>query len=337
MLRDLSPQSIAKALGLLVLAAAVACFVLAPVIGEALFASMWGIEPLTYIGAALLAMGLVILLLAFALPQVMRKDGEESQSETKDWSSVTQQYFELFDHDLGRPLRRILGKERELRAYLRASENGANNDANHDEIIELLDEIEMQAPNFRLMMSNIRVLIQLEAPDASFEPQPVEVSEVVRRIIDRYNPVAAEASKSITWWADPPDFGIVYSDSAAIEHIVTNLVDNAIRFARAQVEVGLTREDSRFSIHVWDDGAGVASHYRPHVFDRGWTPAVARREEKTSSGLGLYIAHTLSTRYGGDLTIESATESATSTGPDDQTAFVLTLPSLPTPKVAAAR
>ena len=331
MLRDLSPQSIAKALGLLVLAVAVVCFVLAPIIGEALFASMWGIEPLTYMGATLLAMGLTILLLAFALPQMMRKDSEES--DTQDWSSVTQQYFELFDHDLGRPLRRILGKERELRAYLRASDNGANNDANNDEIIELLDEIEMQAPNFRLMMSNIRVLIQLEAPDASFEPQPVEVSEVVRRIIDRYNPVAAEAGKSITWWADPPDFGIVYSDSAAIEHIVTNLVDNAIRFARAQVEVGLTREDSYFSIHVWDDGAGVAAHYRPHVFDRGWTPAVARREEKTSSGLGLYIAHTLSTRYGGDLTIESAT----STGPDDHTAFVLTLPSFPAPKVAAAR
>ncbi len=327
--RDLSPQFIAKALGLLILAAAAACFALAPLIGEALFASMWGVEPLTYIGAALLAIGLAILLLAFALPQMTSKYTGGSQRHAQDWSSVTQQYFELFDHDLGRPLRRILGKERELRAYLRASENGANN----EEVVELLDEIEMQAPNFRLMMSNIRVLIQLEAPDASFEPQPVEVSAVVRRIIDRYNPVADEASKSITWWADPPEFGIVYSDSAAIEHIVTNLVDNAIRFARSQVEVGLTREDSHFSIHVWDDGEGVAAHYRPHVFDRGWTPAVARREEKTSSGLGLYIAHTLSTRYGGNLTIESAT----STGPDDHTAFVLTLPSFTAPKVAAAR
>ena len=340
-------------MGLLTLAAALACFALAPLVGEALFAVIWGIEPLTYIGAALLASGLTVLLLAYAIPQILRARSEEPHRDMQDWSSVTQQYFELFDHDLGRPLRRILGKERELRAFLRASENGANsqasNDASNDEITELLDEIEMQAPNFRLMMSNIRVLIQLEAPDASFEPQPVEVSEVVRRIIDRYNPVAAEANKSITWWADPPEFGIVYSDSAAIEHIVTNLVDNAIRFAHSQVEVGLTREDSRFSIHVWDDGEGVAAHYRPHIFDRGWTPAVARREEKTSSGLGLYIAHTLSTRYGGDLTIENATEntnenaaentseSAAPTGPDDHTAFVLTLPSLPAADGAAVR
>ncbi len=329
-------QAIAKVAGLLIVAIAIACFVLAPVFGEVLFADIWGVEPLTYIGAALLAFGLATTLLAYALPQLLRLRNGTPQRDMRDWSSVTQQYFELFDHDLGRPLRRILGKERELRAYLRASENGANSHAdshaNSHEIAELLDEIEMQAPNFRLMMSNIRVLIQLESPDGSFEPQPVEVSEVVRRIIDRYNPVAAEANKTITWWADPPEFGIVYSDSAAIEHIVTNLVDNAIRFAGSQVEVGLTRGDSRFSVHVWDDGEGVAARYRPHIFDRGWTPAVARREEKTSSGLGLYIAHTLSTRYGGNLTIENTTPS----GPEDHTAFVLSLPSLPIEETVAA-
>lgn len=317
----MSVQLIAKVVGLLIVAAAIVAFMLAPIIGEALFTDIWGVEPLTYVGAALLTLGLATLLFAYAAPQLFSQRNGESRRDMQDWSSVTQQYFELFDHDLGRPLRRILGKQRELRAYLRASENGANN----REVVELLDEIEMQAPNFRLMMSNIRVLIQLEAPDATFEPQPVEVSEVVRRIVDRYNPVAAEANKSITWWAEPSEFGIVYSNSAAIEHIVTNLVDNAIRFADSEVEVALTRDATSFSVHVWDDGEGVAAHYRPHVFDQGWTPAVARREEKTSSGLGLYIARTLSTRYGGALIIEDSTSS----GPDDHAGFVLTLPSLP--------
>ena len=191
----------------------------------------------------------------------------------------------------------------------------------------------MQAPNFRLMMSNIRVLIQLEAPDASFEPQPVEVSEVVRPHHRPLQPRRRRREQVHNMVGGTRRISHRLFGQRRIEHIVTNLVDNAIRFARSQVEVGLTRKDSRFSIHVWDDGEGVAAHYRPHVFDRGWTPAVARHEEKTSSGLGLYIAHTLSTRYGGDLTIESAT----STGPDDNTAFVLTLPSHPAPKVAAAR
>ena len=319
MLSRVSGQAVARAAALLIVAAAAACLGLAPLIGEALFAAIWGVEPLTYIGAALLIVGLAALALTYALPQALKRGASEGaeRRDMRDWSSVTQQYFELFDHDLGRPLRRILGKERELRAFLRASDDGDNS----AEVVDLLDEIEMQAPNFRLMMSNIRVLIQLEAPDASFSPQPVEAAAVVRRIVDRYIPVASDANKSITWWADPSEFGIVYSDSAAIEHIVTNLVDNAIRFADSQVEVGLSMDDGRFFVRVWDDGPGVPARYRRHIFERGWTPAVARREEKTSSGLGLYIAHTLAVRYGGDLAIESAASE-----PDEQAAFALSLP-----------
>lgn len=319
MLGRVSGQAVARAAALLIVAAAAACLGLAPLIGAALFAAIWGVEPLTYIGAALLIVGLGALALTYALPQALKRGASEGDErrDMRDWSSVTQQYFELFDHDLGRPLRRILGKERELRAFLRASDDGENS----AEVVELLDEIEMQAPNFRLMMSNIRVLIQLEAPDASFSPQPVEAAAVVRRIVDRYIPVASDAKKSITWWADPSEFGIVYSDSAAIEHIVTNLVDNAIRFADSQVEVGLSRDEALFFVRVWDDGPGVPARYRRHIFERGWTPAVARREEKTSSGLGLYIAHTLAVRYGGDLAIESAASE-----PDEQAAFALSLP-----------
>ena len=309
--------TLARAAGLVAMAAAAACLALAPLIGEALFADIWGVEPLTYIGAALLIAGLSAVALSYALPNALsrRARNGEQPRDMSDWSSVTQQYFELFDHDLGRPLRRILGKERELRAYLRAAER-----EDGDEIAELLDEIEMQAPNFRLMMSNIRVLIQLEAPDASLTPQPVEVSAVVRRIVDRYNPVAKDTNKSITWWAEPSEFGIVYSDSAAIEHIVTNLVDNAIRFAESQVEISLSRDAARFFVQVWDDGPGVPAHYRGLIFERGWTPAVARGDEKTSSGLGLHIASALAARYGGDLSIK------TGNAPDDQGGFVLSLP-----------
>ena len=114
----------------------------------------------------------------------------------------------------------------------------------------------------------------------------------------------------------------MYCDSAAIEHIVTNLVDNTVRFATEHIEIRLTKNPSHFFIRIWDDGPGIAQHYIRHRFDRGWTPHLARREEKTSSGLGLYIARTLAKRYGGELTVESVTE------PDEEhhTIFLLTLP-----------
>ncbi len=187
---------------------------------------------------------------------------------------------------------------------------------------ELLDEIERQTPNFRLMLSNIRVLVQLEAPDSGGQLQPVEPQEVVRRIVDRYTSLGGNHRKDISWWSEPSEFGIVYSDSSAIEHVVTNLIDNAVRFASDQVEVRITKTPTHFFVRVWDDGPGIGTQYLQHVFDRGWTPEVARREERTSSGLGLYIARTLARKYGGEMTVESVTGPE----PEHHTAFLLSLP-----------
>ena len=295
-------------------------FILAPIIGDNLFDTLWGVEPLTYIGAVLLLVGLGAISLSIVMPALISIwTGGTGAQETIEqrWSQVTQRYFELFDHDLSRPLRRILGKERELRAVLRSTGT-----VDGTEIKELLDEIERQAPSFRLMISNVRVLVQLESPQAPVRNDPVEPTEVIRKIVDRYMPLAAESSKDVTWWSEPSEFGIVYSDSSVIEHIVVNLVDNAVRYAASQVEVRLSKNPSHFFIRVWDDGPGIAAAYIPLVFDHGWTPEIARREEKTSSGLGLFIARTLAKSSGGDITVESVVAPAAGS----HTAFLLGLP-----------
>ena len=301
--------------------------ILAPIVGEKLFDSLWGVEPLAYIGAIFLVIGSGSIAASYLIPELIaRRSGLPAAEENLErrWSQVTQRYFDLFDHDLSRPLRRILGKERELRAVIRAA--GTGDDPG---VKDLLDEIERQAPSFRLMISNIRVLVDLEAPESRINREPVEPSQVVRRIVDRYTPVGAESGKEISWWSEPSEFGIVYCDSSAIEHIVVNLVDNAVRCAESQVEVKLSKNPSHFFIRVWDDGPGISPTYLPHIFDHGWTPEVARREEKTSSGLGLFISKTLAETSGGDLTVESvALVSPFQLGPQPEhhTEFLLSLP-----------
>ena len=297
------------------------CLILSFFAGPAVFDYLWGVEPLAYIGGVALMVGLAISITGLAVATMRangRNQGEpDREHQSEQWRETTRQFFELVDHDLGRPLRRIAGKERELRAAIRAA-GGPDDPA----VQELMDEIARQTPNFRLMLSNIQVLVQLEAPGGAPPTGPVEPSEVVRRIADRYFPVAAEAGKELTWWAEPPDFGIVSSDSHAIEHIVTNLVDNAVTHADGNVEISLSKDDTRFYVQVWDDGPGIASHYLEYLFDRGWTPEVGRREEKTSSGLGLFIARRLAQRCGGELTVESVAAPQA----DHHTAFLLALP-----------
>ncbi len=317
-----SPLLLALCAASLVVAfAGIVCLILAPLFGSAVFNSLWGVEPLSYIGALLLIAGLAsagIGMGAAALNGNSRIGSEWTREEQNNhWRETTEQFFRLFDHDLGRPLRRIAGKQREVQAALDASGELFN-----PTVQELIDEIARQTPNFRLMLSNIEVLVQLEAPGDPPSSSPVEPSQIVRRIADRYTPVASELDKDITWWAEPSEFGMASSDPHAIEHIVTNLVDNAVAHADTRVDVTLTRDGTNFQIAVWDDGPGIASQYLEHIFDRGWTPEVGQREEKTSSGLGLFIARTLARRCGGEVSVESV--AAPQEG--HHTAFLLSLP-----------
>ncbi len=290
---------------------------LSPLIGESIAPdSLWWIEPIAYIGAVSFIFGGVVAFIGFQFTFSHRK----GSADERTWRQVTQDYFDTFAHDMGRPLRRILGKQREVRALL--TETG---ESVPRMVKELLNEIEHQAPNFRLMIENVRVLVDLEDERAQPAVDPVDAAAVVRNISDRYVPIARDRGLDLVWWSEPSDFGLIYGDASALDHVVTNLVDNAAKFAEGQIEIRLTREERFFFVQVWDDGPGIVESHLAHLFDRGWTPELSARMEKQSSGLGLYIANSLSVRCGGELLVESNYSNGVDGG-EHHTTFTLSLP-----------
>ena len=310
---------ILKLFGLAIAAIGLLLILLSPFIGESLTPeSLWWIEPIAYIGFGVFVLGSVVAFIGFQV--IARRTKALTGDRTRTWSEVTQDYFDTFAHDMGRPLRRILGKQREARAVL--NETGK---VTPHMVAELLDEIENQAPNFRLMIENVRVLVDLEDDTAAPAVDPVDAAAIIRNVSDRYTPIARERGLELVWWSDPSDFGLIYGDGSALDHVITNLVDNAAKFAKGHVEIQLTRTDSDFLVRVWDDGLGIAESHLAHVFDRGWTPELSARSEKQSSGLGLFIAISLTERCGGKLVVESEVPNV-SESDEHSTMFTLSLP-----------
>ena len=310
---------ILKLFGLAIAAIGLLLILLSPFIGESLTPeSLWWIEPIAYIGFGVFVLGSVVAFIGFQV--IARRTKALTGDRTRTWSEVTQDYFDTFAHDMGRPLRRILGKQREARAVL--NETGK---VTPHMVAELLDEIENQAPNFRLMIENVRVLVDLEDDTAAPAVDPVDAAAIIRNVSDRYTPIARERGLELVWWSDPSDFGLIYGDGSALDHVITNLVDNAAKFAKGHVEIQLTRTDSDFLVKVWDDGSGIAESHLAHVFDRGWTPELSARSEKQSSGLGLFIAISLTERCGGKLVVESEVPNV-SESDEHSTMFTLSLP-----------
>ncbi len=310
---------ILKLFGLAIAVIGLLLILLSPFIGESLTPrSLWWIEPIAYIGFGVFVLGSVVAFIGFHI--IARRTKALTGDRTRTWSEVTQDYFDTFAHDMGRPLRRILGKQREARALL--NETGK---VTPHMVAELLAEIENQAPNFRLMIENVRVLVDLEDDTAAPAVDPVDAAAIIRNVSDRYTPIARERGLELVWWSDPSEFGLIYGDGSALDNVITNLVDNAAKFAQGHVEIQLTRTDSDFLVRVGDDGAGIAESHLAHVFDRGWTPELSARSEKQSSGLGLFIAMSLAKRCGGRLVVESEATNVTESA-EHSTMFTLSLP-----------
>ena len=105
--------------------------------------------------------------------------------------------------------------------------------------------------------------------------------------------------------AVPPDLPFVRGDPVLLHHILTNLVENALRHAKGHVIVGAGAAEDRLLLYVDDDGPGVPDAERSRIFDR-----FARIEGSDrgpgGSGLGLAIVKGFAEAMGMTVSIESA-------------------------------
>ena len=93
-------QNRLKTAGGIVFILGILSLILAPFIGSLAFDNLWSVEPLTYIGAVLAALGLGVISVSYTVNSVINKRrGDEAGNNNgfHSWSEVTQRYFDLFD------------------------------------------------------------------------------------------------------------------------------------------------------------------------------------------------------------------------------------------------
>ena len=97
----------------------------------------------------------------------------------------------------------------------------------------------------------------------------------------------------------------VLADEAAVERIMTNLLDNAIKYTKAndegEVEIEVKKEKDFIKVLVKDLGIGIQSSDQGQVFKRFYRTPDARASQKTGSGLGLAIVKNLTISLGGQV------------------------------------
>ncbi|HVG63148.1 MAG TPA: ATP-binding protein [Hyalangium sp.] len=135
------------------------------------------------------------------------------------------------------------------------------------------------------------------------ELEEVELGTLVREVITRYEPEAMRAGSKLTL-EEAPEAVTGHWDRLRLEQVITNLVDNAIKYGAGKpIRVFVDSDANRARLRVRDEGIGIAPEHLSRIFER-FARAVSDRHYG-GLGLGLYITHTIVQALSGSIQVES--------------------------------
>ena len=201
-------------------------------------------------------------------------------------------------HELRTPLMAIRGFAETLR-------DGALDD--REAARRFLATILSQTARLERLAEDLLSLARAESSDDAFELAPLDVRGVASDVVASFGPAAR--AKRITLDLQIPLRPVrARANARALEQVLGNLVDNAIKYSPARRRVAVTVGAStrgRVRIEVRDSGPGIAPEHQERVFERFYRVDEGRSREMGGTGLGLAIVRHLVARLGGTIALES--------------------------------
>ena len=168
------------------------------------------------------------------------------------------------------------------------------------------------------IVRDLLLLSQMEETGAGLEIEDIDLGELVERTARVFEGQSKEKEIAIRVEIEaglPP----VPVDPFKMEQVVTNLLDNAIKYTDVgEVRLMVSSEDGRVRIEVRDTGIGIARDKLSRLFERFYVVDKSRSRKTGGTGLGLSIVKHIVLLHGGEISVESS--------PGKGSSFIVSLP-----------
>jgi heavy metal sensor kinase len=169
---------------------------------------------------------------------------------------------------------------------------------------EALESVGEEVERMSRILDNLLTLARIDEGRLDLLCAPQRLDELVGDVLDKLRPIAQAKGIALEVGGEGAE---VLADGPRFELVITNLVDNAIKYTGpgGSVRVRLWRDRQEAGISVSDTGPGIREDALPHLFDRFYRADAARSRAAGGSGLGLAICREIVTAHGGRLWAES--------------------------------
>lgn len=221
-------------------------------------------------------------------------------TELRRLETLRRDFVANVSHELRTPIASIRATSETLRG-------GALEDPEMaKEFVEIIDR---NAQRLHRLVEDLLDLSKIEAKELDLKIQPLDARAGAQAVVDLLRHSAEQRKSQVV--VEAPEGLSVSADPRALEQILTNLIDNAIKYGPpgTRVTVRARRSSdrpSRVIFEVADDGPGIDAAHLPRLFERFYRVDTGRSRALGGTGLGLAIVKHLTEALGGEVSVESA-------------------------------
>jgi two-component system phosphate regulon sensor histidine kinase PhoR len=172
--------------------------------------------------------------------------------------------------------------------------------------MRFVDIIDRNAQRLRSLLEDMLELSKLESNEFRLKRERVELGSVVPIVLALFRERAEK--KGVMLQSElPPEPAAIEGDARALEHVLSNLVDNAVKYCPGgtRVVVRAVADGARVRLIVSDTGPGIPPEHLPRIFERFYRVDAGRSRELGGTGLGLSIVKHMVEAMRGKVSAES--------------------------------
>ncbi len=222
---------------------------------------------------------------------------EEHITELRRMEREQREFIANASHELRTPV-----------AVIRANAETLLDGAIQDRVMgpKLLEAIDRNAERLVLTLSDLLDLARLDAGQGPFEKADLLLSDCLQQVVETLAPLASERRVVVEMALDGQSR--LYADPRALQQILLNLIENAIKYSPpgGQVRIEERRHRDEMEIRVVDNGPGIPEGCRTKVFQRFYRVDHGRARNVGGTGLGLSIVKGLAEAMQGCVGVEPA-------------------------------
>lgn len=225
----------------------------------------------------------------------LRERQEETLQRLRELDEMKSDFVAITSHELRTPLAAIRGFINTLRRRL--------DELSGDETREFLEIVDQQTDRLIRLVEDLLVVSRIEAGKITLHPEPVEPASFLDEVVTGMGEHAPRIDKRL----HPGLPSVFLADPQRLEQILTNLLQNAVKFSPPDSTVILDAEPAAggLSFTVRDRGPGIALDEQQRVFERFHQTDAAATRRSEGAGLGLYITRQLVEAMGGTVELRS--------------------------------